>query len=102
VKTVVRTIMYNAPLTVVLASATLPPWDALPKWWKGKGDAKRAVVTQVNAHAHARARVCVCVCVCVCMCMCVCECVCVRIFCADVKLATHRRASQLKACRSAC
>jgi hypothetical protein len=44
-RSIVKDIMAHAPVTAILASATLPTWDRLPAWWK----------------------VCVCVCVCVCL-----------------------------------
>lgn len=40
-------IMCNAPVAAVLASATLPSWGALPGWWRGDGSpASRTVITQ--------------------------------------------------------
>ena len=39
-------IMRDAPLTAVLASATLPGWGQLPAWWRGDGSpACRSVIT---------------------------------------------------------
>eukprot|EP00976_Prorocentrum_cordatum_P077551 1182739-Prorocentrum_minimum.AAC.1 len=37
VSVVVHRIMRHAPKTAILASATMPSWDALPFWWKGDG-----------------------------------------------------------------
>lgn len=40
-------IMRDAPVAAVLASATLPSWGALPSWWRGDGSpASRTVITQ--------------------------------------------------------
>lgn len=40
-------IMRDAPVAAVLASATLPSWGALPGWWRGDGSpASRSVITQ--------------------------------------------------------
>ena len=45
-----RTLLW-APPTTILASATFgDDWEALPKWWRGQGDAaQRTVVTLVGA-----------------------------------------------------
>ena len=34
----------HAPFTTILASATLPSWEELPRWWKGKGGASRCMI----------------------------------------------------------
>ncbi len=49
-RTVVKDIVWHAPATAILASATLPPWNRLPVWWKGRAvPATRTVITQVRA-----------------------------------------------------
>ena len=49
---VVKEVMRWAPPTTVLASATLPGWDQLPHWWKGKGEpATRTVISMVRVRA---------------------------------------------------
>ena len=41
--------MKHAPLTTILASATMPNWDLLPSWWKGRGTpATRTVISLVR------------------------------------------------------
>ena len=51
----VREIMRWAPPTTILASATLPGWDQLPSWWKGKGQpATRTVISMVRGRGGAR------------------------------------------------
>lgn len=48
-RAIVRDIMAHAPITTVLASATLPNWDRLPMWWRGRGaPTTHAVITQVG------------------------------------------------------
>ncbi|KAG2448292.1 hypothetical protein HYH02_006876 [Chlamydomonas schloesseri] len=42
---VVQRVMSHAPLTTVLASATLPHWDQLPAWWRGPPGVGAAVST---------------------------------------------------------
>eukprot|EP00192_Tetraselmis_astigmatica_P001161 CAMPEP_0117697634 /NCGR_PEP_ID=MMETSP0804-20121206/29346_1 /TAXON_ID=1074897 /ORGANISM="Tetraselmis astigmatica, Strain CCMP880" /LENGTH=1323 /DNA_ID=CAMNT_0005511923 /DNA_START=85 /DNA_END=4056 /DNA_ORIENTATION=+ len=46
VKETVSRILSYSPFTMVLASATLPPWSALPSWWRVHGQpATRATIT---------------------------------------------------------
>lgn len=47
--------MKHAPLTTILASATMPNWDLLPSWWKGRGTpATRTVISLVRVAGGAR------------------------------------------------
>jgi flagellar hook-basal body complex protein FliE len=53
---IVKKVLCNAPMTMVLASATLTSWESLPAFWKGRGKpATRCSITQ-GAHSQPTCR----------------------------------------------